>query len=75
MLNLECFVEIVTEAIWSRAFVCWEIFSLLLTSNRSIQVLYFLHYSVLESLYVSKNLSMSSRLPSTLEYNCESGFL
>ena len=64
-------IEFNSEAIWSWAFVCWEVFDDLfnfLTSICSVQTVS--SWSSPGRLYVSRNLFISSRLPNLLAYNC-----
>ena len=68
---MEYLVKVTCEAIWSRAFVCWEFFDYCFNFIRckiSIQILWLFLISF-GRLYVSRNLSISSRLSSLLESN------
>ena len=64
-------IEFTSEAIWSWAFVCWEVFDDLfnfLTSICSVQTVS--SWLSPRRLYVSRNLFISSRLSNLLAYNC-----
>ena len=68
---LKCLVIFISEAIWSWTFLHWEVFVYwfnLLASN-SFRVSISSWFS-LGRLYVSRNLSISSRFSHLLVYNC-----
>ena len=69
----KCLIEFTCGAMWSWTFVCWKIFihcfsiSLLVVG---LFILYISSWFSLGRLYLSKNLSISSRLSISLAYSC-----
>ena len=68
---LKCLVVLASEAISSCTFVFWEVFDYrfnLITSSWFFKISY--SWFRLGRLYISRNLSISSRLSNLLVYNC-----
>ena len=76
-LFFKCLVKFLYEAIWSRPFVCWEVVITASVSSGTICLFRFSDFSWFSfgRLYVSRNLSILSRLPNLMAYSFSSYFL
>ena len=72
LLFFTCFIEFASETNWAWNFVCWDFF--FITDSISLLVIILFVFSIpscfcLERFYISRNLSISSRLSILLVYS------